>query len=110
MINSEIVVSCLLDNNYQFLVGEVGILQKKNKIKILTVLYKNAQKNHPQVVSSTSIADQLDMNLTELQKVLRSMRGTGVIETDPDLRFSLITREGLAWLNHQDSGDLNYFG
>ncbi len=84
--------------------------QKKSKIKILTVLYKNAKKDHPQVVPSTTIAGQLEMNLTELQKVLRSMKGMGVIETDQDLRFSLITREGLVWLSHQVPDGLSSFG
>ncbi|MCP3929245.1 MAG: hypothetical protein GY705_09120 [Bacteroidetes bacterium] len=79
---------------------EGGMFRKNRKIQVLDVLYRNSQKDHPQVVSSKTIADKLNMNLPELQKVLKSMEGMGVIETDPDLRLNLITREGLVWLEH----------
>ncbi len=78
--------------------------QKNNKTKILTILYKNLQKAQPQLVPSTTIATKLNLPLTELQNVLKSLKGMGVIETDPDLNFSLITREGLNWLAQQNHG------
>lgn len=77
-------------------------LQKK-KIHILTILFKNLRKTNPQLVPSATIAAQLDINLAELQPILKSMEGIGVIQSDPDLQFSLITRKGLAWLDQQSS-------
>ncbi len=103
----EMVVCCLLELSTRD--KEVGMLRKEHKIRVLTVLYRNSQIDHPQLVSSTTIAEQLNMNLPELQKMLRSMEGMGVIETDPDLRFNLITREGLVWLDHQSPHGLSSF-
>jgi predicted transcriptional regulator len=77
-------------------------LQKK-KIHILTILFKNLRKTNPQLVSSATIAAQMDIKLAELQTILKSMEGMGVIQSDPDLQFSLITRKGLAWLDEQSS-------
>ncbi len=85
------------------------MFRKEHKIQVLTVLYRNSQKDHPQLVTSTTIAGQLNINLPELQKVLRSMEGMGVIKTDPDLRFNLITREGLVWLDYQSPYGLSSF-
>lgn len=82
---------------------------KKNKIQVLNVLYRNLQKTQPQLVPSKKIATELNMQLPELQNVLKSMEGLGIIETDPDQRFNLITREGLVWLDQQSSGvDIYY--
>jgi ribosomal protein S19E (S16A) len=44
------------------------------------------------------------LTLPELRQVLKSMEGMGVIETDPDLQYNLITRKGLAWLEQQAHG------
>lgn len=77
-------------------------LQKK-KIHILTILFKNLRKTNPQLVPSATIAAQMDIKLAELQTILKSMEGMGVIQSDPDLQFSLITRKGLAWLDEQGS-------
>lgn len=77
-------------------------LQKK-KIQILTILFKNLRKSNPQLVPSATIAVQMDMKLAELQTILKSMEGMGVIQSDPDLQFSLITRKGLVWLDQQVS-------
>ncbi len=77
-------------------------LQKK-KIHILTILFKNLRKTNPQLVPSATIAAQMDINLAELQTILKSMEGMGVIQSDPDLQFNLITRKGLVWLDQQSS-------
>jgi predicted transcriptional regulator len=74
---------------------------KKHKLRILSILRDNLRENPPQLVSSTTIAGQMNMNLPELQQVLKSMEGMGVIETDPDQQYNLITREGLLWFMQQ---------
>jgi DNA-binding MarR family transcriptional regulator len=75
-------------------------LQKK-KIQILTILSDNLQETNPQLVSSIKIAARLKVGLSELRQVLKSMEGMGVIQSDPDLQFSLITRKGLQWLEQR---------
>lgn len=75
----------------------------KKKIHILTILVKNLQETNPQLVSSTTIAAQLNLGLPDLQQVLKSMEGTGLIQSDPDQQFSLVTRKGLVWLDQQSS-------
>ncbi|GAB6192161.1 hypothetical protein [Desulfocastanea catecholica] len=77
-------------------------LQKK-KIHILTILFKNLRKTNPQLVPSATIAAQVGINLAELQPILKSMEGIGIIQSDPDLQFNLITRKGLAWLDQRSS-------
>ncbi|MGB3221168.1 MAG: hypothetical protein WBB23_00040 [Desulforhopalus sp.] len=76
---------------------------KKKKIHILTILFKNLQETNPQLVSSTTIAAQMNVGLPDLQQVLRSMEGMGLIQSDPDQQFNLITRKGLTWLDQESS-------
>lgn len=73
----------------------------KRKLEVLGILMNNLKEIQPQLVPSSTIAGQLNMNLLELQTVLKSMEGMGVIETDPDLQYNLITREGLQWFEQQ---------
>ncbi|MEE4137178.1 MAG: hypothetical protein V2I32_13955 [Desulforhopalus sp.] len=75
-----------------------------HKIRILTVLSENLKEIEPALVPSSAIACRLNMTLPELRQVLKSMEGMGVIETDPDLQYNLITRKGLAWLEQQAHG------
>jgi DNA-binding MarR family transcriptional regulator len=74
---------------------------KTHKLRILSILRDNLRQSPPQLVPSTAIAGQMNMNLPELQQVLKSMEGMGVIETDPDQQYNLITREGLLWFMQQ---------
>lgn len=76
---------------------------KKKKIHVLTILFKNLQETNPQLVSSTTIATQMNLGLPDLQQVLKSMEGMGLIQSDPDQQFSLITRKGLIWLDQESS-------
>lgn len=76
---------------------------KKKKIHILTILFKNLQETNPQLVSSTTIATHMNLGLPDLQQVLKIMEGMGLIQSDPDQQFSLITRKGLIWLDQQSS-------
>lgn len=75
-----------------------------HKIRILTLLSDNLKEIEPELVPSSAIAGRLNMTLPELRQVLRSMEGMGVIETDPDLQYNLITREGLVWLEQRAYG------
>lgn len=77
---------------------------QKHKLRVLAILTDNLKVTQPQLVSSAAIAGQLNMKLPELHQVLKSMEGMGVIETDPDLQYNLITRKGLLWFQQQGQG------
>ena len=68
---------------------------KRYKLQVLAILSENLKKPQPQLVPSETIADKMEMGLSELQQVLKIMEGGGEIETDPDLRYNLITKKGL---------------
>jgi hypothetical protein len=68
---------------------------KKYKLQVLAILSENLKQKPPQLVPSTIIADQMDISLSELQPVLKSMEGGGEIKTDLDLQYNLITQKGL---------------
>jgi predicted transcriptional regulator len=70
----------------------------KFRLQVLAILADNLKHTSPQLVSSTIIAEQMNMGLSELQKVLKSLEGIGGIETDLDLRYNLITQKGLQLL------------
>jgi DNA-binding IclR family transcriptional regulator len=74
---------------------------QKHKLRVLAILTDNLKETQPQLVSSAAIAGRINMKLPELHQVLKSMEGMGVIETDPDLQYSLITRKGLLWFQQQ---------
>lgn len=74
---------------------------KKHKLEVLNILMDNLNQTPPELVPSEKIADQVDLSLSELRHILKSMEGMGVIQTDPDQQFNLITPKGLLWLNKQ---------
>ena len=76
---------------------------KTHKLRILRILRDNLRQSPPQLVASTAIAGQMNMKLPEVQQVLKSMEGMGVIETDPDQQYTLITQEGLLWYMEQQN-------
>jgi DNA-binding MarR family transcriptional regulator len=63
--------------------------------QILSILCENLDHDPPQLVAADTIAGRMNLKLLEVRRVLRTMEGQGVIETDPDQQFTLITREGL---------------
>lgn len=63
--------------------------------QILSILCENLAHDPPQLVAAATIAGRMNLKLPEVRRVLRTMEGQGVIETDPDQQFTLITREGL---------------
>lgn len=73
------------------------------KIAVLTILFENLQQDQPQLVRSDVIAGNLDLDLSELRPILKSMDGSGIIESDVDQQFNLITSKGLRWLSRQNT-------
>jgi hypothetical protein len=74
------------------------------KKKILGVLAENVAGNtFPDLVASATIAERLNLSLTETRETMRSMSAQGVIESDEEVRHALITREGLHWFHGQAS-------
>ncbi len=75
---------------------------KDSTFHVLTILSDNLKENPPQLVPSTRIAGAMNIELPELEQVLKAMNGMGVIETDPGLQYNLITQKGLVWLGEQN--------
>ncbi|MFN2354549.1 MAG: hypothetical protein ABR512_08500 [Desulfopila sp.] len=75
----------------------------KKKVAVLTILYENLQHDQPQLVRSDVIAGNLNLDLPELQQLLKIMDGTGMIESDVDLQHNLITSKGVRWLSRQST-------
>jgi len=71
------------------------------KTQVLEVLSDNLKNPNPQLVPTTVIAGQLQISLLDLHDVLKTLDGIGAIQTDPDLRYNLITRKGLSHLSRQ---------
>jgi len=66
---------------------------KMKRLQIFILLFENMKEKLPQLVPSTSIADKLDICLTDLRQVLKNMKETGIIETNPEQQYSLITHK-----------------
>lgn len=73
--------------------------RKERTEQILAILLENLRHPQPQLVPSAEIAGQMDIELGELQQVLKSLQGQGIIETDPDQQYNLITPKGLQWMS-----------
>lgn len=73
------------------------------KIAVLTILFENLQQDQPQLVRSDVIAGNLNLDLSELQQLLKIMDDTGIIESDVDLQHNLITSKGVRWLSRQST-------
>jgi DNA-binding IclR family transcriptional regulator len=71
----------------------------KHKLQVLHILSENLKNPQPGLVRSHDIADRLELSLSETKLLLQIMNDMGVIESDVDRQLSLITREGLHYLN-----------
>ena len=72
------------------------------QLQILKILSQNLQNLQPQLVPTATIAEAISLNLTKLHLVLNTMHAIGLIQTNSDLQFNLITRKGLSFLGeHQ---------
>ncbi len=67
--------------------------------ELLRILAENLENPYPQVVASNILADRMNMSLTQIQQIIKSMEGLGVVESDMDGDFSLITLKGVSLLN-----------
>jgi len=65
------------------------------QIQVLTILSQNLQNTRPQLVTTDAIAGEMDIQSPKLRLVLNAMNSLGLIQTDPDLQYNLITRKGL---------------
>ena len=73
----------------------------QHKLQVLAILSANLRNPQPQLVSTTAIAEKMDIRLPKLRQVLKTMDGMGIIQTDPDLQYNLITQKGLNYLGEQ---------
>ena len=67
-------------------------------LHVLAILSANLRNPQPQLVPTTTIAGKMDIKLPKLQQVLKTMNGMGIIQTDSDLQYNLITQKGLKYL------------
>lgn len=70
----------------------------QNKLQVLAILSENLRNPRPQLVPTTTIAGEMNIQLPKLCQVLKTMDRMGIIQTDTDLQYSLITRKGLNYL------------
>jgi len=70
----------------------------EHQLQVLAILSKNLQNPQPQTVPTVSIAGEMEIQLPRLRLVLNTMNAMGLIQTDSDLQYNLITRKGLNYL------------
>ena len=71
----------------------------QKKLEILTILFENLNNPKLELLPTRMIESQMDISAKELRKTLNILKGMGLIQTDPDYQFNLITREGISWLS-----------
>jgi predicted transcriptional regulator len=69
------------------------------KRQVLNILAENLKNAQPQVVDSCKIAERLDMGLKETCQLIKVMNKMGIVESDQEGQRSLITRDGLHFLD-----------
>ena len=76
--------------------------------RILKILADNAVNNtSPRVMDSDSIAKALNIKLAATQQLLTALHASGLVITNMDSQYSLITEEGMQWLNRMALTDQN---
>jgi len=70
-----------------------------NKQRVLEILVDNLKNSQPQVVYSQLIADKLNMSVKDTCQLVKVMHQMGVVISDMDGQKSVITKEGLLWVN-----------
>ncbi|MBW2682480.1 MAG: hypothetical protein JRC69_02845 [Deltaproteobacteria bacterium] len=73
----------------------------QHKLQVLAILSDNLRTCQPELVPTSTIAGKIDIQLPKLHQILKSMDGMGIIQTDSDLQYNLITRKGLNYLGEQ---------
>ena len=72
-----------------------------HQLQVLGILSKNLHNPQPQLVPTTAISEEMDIQLPKLHLVLNTMNAMGLIQTNTDLQYNLITRKGLNYLCEQ---------
>ena len=75
--------------------------QSKLHLEVLSVLSDNLEQPHPDLVATSEVLDRMKVETGQLHQILKVMNGKGLIQTDYDLQFSLITPKGLSFLRHR---------
>lgn len=73
----------------------------EHKLHVLAILSDNLRTFQPQLVPTSTIAEKTDIPLPKLHQILKTMDGIGIIQTDSDLQYNLITQKGLDYLGEQ---------
>lgn len=74
---------------------------REDQLQVLSVLSGNLATHSPQLVPTATIAEKTGIRMVQLQELLKSMNGLGIIQADDDLQYNLITRKGLIHLGEQ---------
>jgi hypothetical protein len=77
-----------------------------DKRRVLAVLFDNLKSSQVELVSSSSIADILQMKLSETRQVIKVLNDTGEVVSDLDGHYSIITPHGVNWLKQRDTAFL----
>jgi DNA-binding IclR family transcriptional regulator len=72
-------------------------MYRANQIKkVLEILAKNVETRvRPELVDSAYIANVLNLTISETKQIITTMNEMGVIESNMEADYSLITRAGL---------------
>ena len=68
------------------------------KQRVLSVLSENLKSPQPQMLGSSSIAEKLHMKVSDIQQVVKILHEKGAVVCNLEGQYSLITPEGLTWL------------
>jgi transcription initiation factor IIE alpha subunit len=77
------------------------MLFQENKCRVLTILSENLKSPRPEVVDSSTIAEKLQLKIAETRQVIRMLHEKGAVVCDLDGEYSLITPQGLHWLQEK---------
>jgi len=72
---------------------------RENKQQILEILVENLKNPQPQVVNSEQIANRLNMSVQDTCQLIKIMNEMGVVVSDIEGQYALITQEGLCCLS-----------
>ena len=73
----------------------------EDQLQVLSILSDNLANQSPQLVPTSTIAEKTGFRMVQLQQLLKSMTGMGIIQADDDLQYNLITQKGLLHLGEQ---------
>lgn len=74
----------------------------QHKLQVLAILSDNLRTPQPQLVPTVAIAKIMDIQFAKLHQILKTMDSLGIIQTDTDLQYNLITQKGLNYLENSN--------